>query len=601
MSPEPKVKLLSLPEEPGVYIFKNKVSEILYIGKAKSLRNRVASHFHRQADPKLALLVSEIADIDFIVTGSEVEALILENNLIKKEQPRYNVLLRDDKNYPYLKLTVNEDFPRVMLVRRVRDDGALYFGPYVPGGLARKTLKLISRYFMIRRCNREIGKKKYQPCLNYQMKRCLAPCAGLVSREDYAGAVEDVRLLLRGRNRELIEKLKEKMGKASRNLEFEKAGRFRDAVALIERISERQRMARTSFDEEDYFGYHQQEDMLSLEVFHMRRGLVVGRREFFFEEVPITDYAQFLSSVIQQYYHEQHLIPRRVYVPVEPEEKVLLEEWLSRSREGKVEIIVPKRGKKRGIIELALENARIALANRLEGERGELALLKQDIDLSKFPRRIEAFDISTVFGTDTVASLVVFIGGKPAKESYRRFKIASAGKIDDYRAMGEVVRRRYRRVIDQGEELPDLILVDGGAGQVKAALSSLSELDIDFIPLIGLAKEEELIYQPHKKKPLRLDRGSSSLKLLQRIRDEAHRFAITFHRKKRRERTVATELSLIPGIGKKRAEELLSYFGSVARVREASIEELAPIIGRKQAEKIIAYFASSNNSLQFSG
>lgn len=587
-----KAKLASLPKEPGVYLFKNERGEIIYIGKAKSLKNRVPSYFHQPADPKQASLASEIADIDFIVTGSEVEALILENNLIKKEKPRYNVLLRDDKNYPYLKLTVNEDYPRVMLVRRVRNDGALYFGPYVPGGLARKTLKLISRYFMIRQCNREIGKKRYQPCLNYQIKRCLAPCAGLVSREEYAEAVEDVKLLLRGKNRELIDKLKEKMERASANLEFEKAARFRDAIALIERISERQRMAMTSFDEEDYFGYYEQEGMLSLEVFHVRRGLVVGRREFFFEELPMADYARFLSSVIEQYYLEQHFIPRRIYVPLEPEGKELLEEWLSERREGKVVITVPQRGKKQGIMELAIENARIALANRIGGEEGELAHLKRDLSLPKLPRRIEAFDISTVFGADTVASLVVFIGGEPAKEEYRHFKIEPSGKPDDYKAMAEVVLRRYRRVLEEGGELPDLILIDGGRGQVNAACSSLTTLDIDFIPVIGLAKEEELIYKLEKKEPIRLMDNSPSLKLLQRIRDEAHRFAITFHRRKRRERTITSELMKIPGVGKKRMEDLLTYFGSVDRVREASLEELAPIVGRRQAEKIIAYFAS---------
>jgi len=592
-----KAKLASLPKEPGVYLFKNERGEIIYIGKAKSLKNRVPSYFHQPADPKQASLASEIADIDFIVTGSEVEALILENNLIKKEKPRYNVLLRDDKNYPYLKLTVNEDYPRVMLVRRVRNDGALYFGPYVPGGLARKTLKLISRYFMIRQCNREIGKKRYQPCLNYQIKRCLAPCAGLVSREEYAEAVEDVKLFLRGKNRELIDKLKEKMERASANLEFEKAARFRDAIALIERISERQRMAMTSFDEEDYFGYYEQEGMLSLEVFHVRRGLVVGRREFFFEELPMADYARFLSSVIEQYYLEQHFIPRRIYVPLEPEGKDLLEEWLSERREGKVVITVPQRGKKRGIMELAIENARIALANRIGGEEGELAHLKRDLSLPKLPRRIEAFDISTVFGADTVASLVVFIGGKPAKEEYRHFKIEPSGKPDDYKAMAEVVLRRYRRVLEEGGELPDLILIDGGRGQVNAACSSLTTLDIDFIPVIGLAKEEELIYKLEKKEPIRLMDNSPSLKLLQRIRDEAHRFAITFHRRKRRERTITSELMKIPGVGKKRMEDLLTYFGSVDRVREASLEELAPIVGRRQAEKIIAYFASLDNFL----
>ncbi|MCD6451170.1 MAG: excinuclease ABC subunit UvrC [Acidobacteria bacterium] len=592
-----KAKLASLPKEPGVYLFKNERGEIIYIGKAKSLKNRVPSYFHQPADPKQASLASEIADIDFIVTGSEVEALILENNLIKKEKPRYNVLLRDDKNYPYLKLTVNEDYPRVMLVRRVRNDGALYFGPYVPGGLARKTLKLISRYFMIRQCNREIGKKRYQPCLNYQIKRCLAPCAGLVSREEYAEAVEDVKLLLRGKNRELIDKLKEKMERASANLEFEKAARFRDAIALIERISERQRMAMTSFDEEDYFGYYEQEGMLSLEVFHVRRGLVVGRREFFFEELPMADYARFLSSVIEQYYLEQHFIPRRIYVPLEPEGKELLEEWLSERREGKVVITVPQRGKKRGIMELAIENARIALANRIGGEEGELAHLKRDLSLPKLPRRIEAFDISTVFGADTVASLVVFIGGKPAKEEYRHFKIEPSGKPDDYKAMAEVVLRRYRRVLEEGGELPDLILIDGGRGQVNAACSSLTTLDIDFIPVIGLAKEEELIYKLEEKEPIRLMDNSPSLKLLQRIRDEAHRFAITFHRRKRRERTITSELMKIPGVGKKRMEDLLTYFGSVDRVREASLEELAPIVGRRQAEKIIAYFASLDNFL----
>jgi len=592
-----KAKLASLPKEPGVYLFKNERGEIIYIGKAKSLKNRVPSYFHQPADPKQASLASEIADIDFIVTGSEVEALILENNLIKKEKPRYNVLLRDDKNYPYLKLTVNEDYPRVMLVRRVRNDGALYFGPYVPGGLARKTLKLISRYFMIRQCNREIGKKRYQPCLNYQIKRCLAPCAGLVSREEYAEAVEDVKLLLRGKNRELIDKLKEKMERASANLEFEKAARFRDAIALIERISERQRMAMTSFDEEDYFGYYEQEGMLSLEVFHVRRGLVVGRREFFFEELPMADYARFLSSVIEQYYLEQHFIPRRIYVPLEPEGKELLEEWLSERREGKVVITVPQRGKKQGIMELAIENARIALANRIGGEEGELAHLKRDLSLPKLPRRIEAFDISTVFGADTVASLVVFIGGEPAKEEYRHFKIEPSGKPDDYKAMAEVVLRRYRRVLEEGGELPDLILIDGGRGQVNAACSSLTTLDIDFIPVIGLAKEEELIYKLEEKEPIRLMDNSPSLKLLQRIRDEAHRFAITFHRRKRRERTITSELMKIPGVGKKRMEDLLTYFGSVDRVREASLEELAPIVGRRQAEKIIAYFASLDNFL----
>ena len=594
-----EAKLNRIPAGPGVYLYKDRANQTVYVGKAKSLRNRVRTYFQlsRDLDQRKDQMMDAIGDVEFIMTDTEGEALALENNLIKQYKPKYNVLLRDDKTYPYIKLTVNEPFPRAVITRRVRKDGALYFGPFFPAGLARKSLKLIERYFLIRNCNIQIDGKRPRPCLQYYIHRCVGPCVeGNTTYEQYQEAVKDVRLFLEGRNNDLIKRLRAKMEEASANEEFELAAHYRDAVDTMEALAERQKMAVLGYDDIDIFGYHQEENMVSVSVFHMRGGRVVDKKELFWEDQENFDAGEFFQSVLKQYYVDAPFIPIEIHVPVDFEDRVLLEEWLSQRRGRKVEIRTPQRGAKREMMELVNRNARLSYLQRFRAAMPSPATISKDVeevlDLEKPPRRIECFDISNLQGSDVVASMVVWEEGRMKKSDYRRFIIRSlSGLPDDFQSMREVVTRRYKRIQDEGLSMPDLVLIDGGVGQLHAAQSALDELNIVDQSLASIAKKEEIIYIAGREdEPVILERRSPVLRLIQQIRDESHRFAITFHRQRRGRRILTSELCDIDGIGLKTTQKLLTHFGSVAKIKEATVEDLQSVVNRPQAEAVWKHF-----------
>ncbi len=594
-----EAKLNRIPAGPGVYLYKDRANQTVYVGKAKSLRNRVRTYFQlsRDLDQRKDQMMDAIEDVEFIMTDTEGEALALENNLIKQYKPKYNVLLRDDKTYPYIKLTVNEPFPRAVITRRVRKDGALYFGPFFPAGLARKSLKLIERYFLIRNCNIQIDGKRPRPCLQYYIHRCVGPCVeGNTTYEQYQEAVKDVRLFLEGRKNDLIKRLRAKMEEASASEEFELAAHYRDAVDTMEALAERQKMAVLGYDDIDIFGYHQEENMVSVSIFHMRGGRVVDKKELFWEDQENFDAGEFFQSVLKQYYVDAPFIPIEIHVPVDFEDRVLLEEWLSQRRGRKVEIRTPQRGAKREMMELVNRNARLSYLQRFRAAMPSPATISKDVeevlDLEKPPRRIECFDISNLQGSDVVASMVVWEDGRMKKSDYRRFIIRSlSGLPDDFQSMREVVTRRYKRIQDEGLSMPDLVLIDGGVGQLHAAQSALDELNIVDQSLASIAKKEEIIYIAGREdEPVILERRSPVLRLIQQIRDESHRFAITFHRQRRGRRILTSELCDIDGIGLKTTQKLLTHFGSVAKIKEATVEDLQSVVNRPQAEAVWKHF-----------
>jgi excinuclease ABC subunit C len=594
-----KEKIENLPGSPGVYLYRDSSGKIIYVGKAKSLRNRVRSYFQegRPLDPKTDRLVSEVADVECIVTDSEVEALILESTLAKKNQPRYNVNLKDDKSFPYLKLTVNEPYPRIFITRRIKRDGALYFGPFLPASYARQTIKLINKYFKLRTCNLEIDGSLPRPCLDYQMKRCLGPCvAGLCSREQYSRAVEDVRLLLSGRSEELIRQLESRMNEASEQLRYEAAALYRDWIAMVRDMSERQKMILDGQDDSDLFGYFQEGSRLALQVFAMRGGRIVGRREFYWEDLISFEPSEFFSAALKQYYLQDTFTPVEIYIPTDIEDAEALESWLSERRGRRVHIRSPKRGLKSGLLDLVMRNARMSFETRfrvLKPKGAELlAPLQEMLHLGALPRRIEAFDVSHTQGADTVASMVVCESGEMKRSAYRKFKIESVKGPDDFASMREAVHRHYENVLEEDEaSLPDLVLIDGGKGQLSAAGEALEDLGLERLPVAAIAKKEEIIFvRGREDEPIRLPGESPLLHLFQTMRDEAHRFAVTYHRKRRELRDFDSELLDIPGIGEVRRKVLLRAFGSLERVRSANFEELTPYVGPKVAEQIIEYF-----------
>ena len=594
-----EAKLNRIPAGPGVYLYKDRANQTVYVGKAKSLRNRVRTYFQlsRDLDQRKDQMMDAIEDVEFIMTDTEGEALALENNLIKQYKPKYNVLLRDDKTYPYIKLTVNEPFPRAVITRRVRKDGALYFGPFFPAGLARKSLKLIERYFLIRNCNIQIDGKRPRPCLQYYIHRCVGPCVeGNTTYEQYQEAMKDVRLFLEGRNNDLIKRLRAKMEEASANQEFELAAHYRDAVDTMEALAERQKMAVLGYDDIDIFGYHQEENMVSVSIFHMRGGRVVDKKELFWEDQENFDAGEFFQSVLKQYYVDAPFIAIEIHVPVDFEDRVLLEEWLSQRRGRKVEIRTPQRGAKREMMDLVNRNARLSFLQRFRAAMPSPAMISKDVeevlDLEKPPRRIECFDISNLQGSDVVASMVVWEEGRMKKSDYRRFIIRSlSGLPDDFQSMREVVTRRYKRIQDEGLSMPDLVLIDGGVGQLHAAQSALDGLNIVDQSLASIAKKEEIIYIAGREdEPVILERRSPVLRLIQQIRDESHRFAITFHRQRRGRRILTSELCDVEGIGLKTTQKLLTHFGSVAKIKEATVEDLQSVVNRPQAEAVWKHF-----------
>ncbi len=589
-------KLERLPAAPGVYLFKNLESRIIYIGKAKSLRHRVRSYFQsgHTLDHKTEVLKQSISDLDYVLTDNEVEALILESALVKKTKPLFNVHLKDDKSFLHIKLTVNEDYPRVLLTRRTPPDGARYFGPYLPASLARNTVKIINRHFLLRTCDLEIDGNLDRPCLEYQIKRCLGPCVrGLCTHDQYQRAVKDVILLLEGKNETLIGRLTQKMAEASAWERFEAAAFYRDRISLVRDLAKRQKMMMSGLQDVDIFAYHRRGAQVALQLFTMRNGRVVGKREFFWDKLTHFVPADFLRDALQQYYLNAGFVPGQIYLPTEIEDQQIISQWLTGKAVGrrKVRLLTPRRGEKHNLLLLVERNAKIAFETRfrvIQSRRRILEAVQQTLDLPSRPQHIEAFDISNIQGSETVASAVVCRGGKMQRSEYRRFKIRGLEGADDYAAIYQVVRRRWRRLLAERKPLPDLLLVDGGKGQLHFAYQALSELGVEDTPLISLAKREEIIFVQGQDEPLRLERSSPVLRLFQEIRDEAHRFAVTYHRKRRAIRDFNSELDEVAGIGEKRKKRLLRSFGSVARIREASLEELAPYLGKKLARSLKA-------------
>ncbi|HWR15232.1 MAG TPA: excinuclease ABC subunit UvrC [Terriglobales bacterium] len=603
-------KIRTLPTSPGVYLYKNAEGQVIYVGKAKSLRARVRNYFSDDAlaDAKTGTLMREAVDIDYIVVANNGEALALENNLIKQHKPRYNILLRDDKTYPYIKLTLGERFPRVYVTRRLKKDGSEYFGPYFPANLAYRIVDLIHRHFLIPSCNIDLRRFHPRACLQFYIGRCLGPCvSGLVTPERYAEAVQDVRMFLEGKQTELARSLHTRMIAAAEAEQFELAAKYRDLIFTVEQLQEKQRIAAAEGDDADVFGYHYENGMLAVNLFHMRGGKILDRREFFWDKVPFLEAGEsfspgeFFSSLLTQLYVDQKYMPKHVYIPVDFEDRVTLEDVLSEHYGARIEIHVPQRGDKRSLIDLAGNNAKQSFDQRFRtmkpnAEAIQVAL-QDALTLPEKPRRIECFDISHIQGAETVASMVVWEDGTMKKSDYRKFIIKSVTGVDDFASMREVVTRRYKRLLDNKEKFPSLVLIDGGIGQLHAAAEALEALQITNQPLASIAKREEIIYvHGQEDEPVVLDHHSPILHVVQTIRDEAHRFAVTFHRKRRQMRDRANELLEVPGIGETAMKRLLEHFGSVKAVREADAAALSAVVNRTQVEAILNYFKTTTVS-----
>lgn len=657
-------KIRTIPTEPGVYLYKNAEGDVIYVGKAKNLRSRVSSYFHegRWEDAKTGTLVREAVDVDYIVVANNKEALALENNLIKQRKPRFNILLRDDKTYPYVKLTLGERWPRVYVTRRLRKDGSAYYGPYFPANLAYRIVDLIHRNFLIPSCKVDLTRFHPRPCLQYYIKRCLGPCVkDLTTPDMYQEAVRDVKLFLEGRPTDLARSLRARMEQAAAAQEYERAARYRDLISTVEQLQERQRIAAAEGDDADVFGYHCENGMLAVNLFHMRAGKMVDRREFFWEDLPefapateLVETAapgcageqsspaqragsadeleeaaspalrgvdgrgrpsmpepslsaqpfhpgEFFSALLKQLYIGQPYVPRNLYVPVDFEDRAELEDLLSEqgagegARAARVHILVPQRGDKRSLIDLAGNNAKQSYDQRFRvlkpNARKIQEELQESLSLPELPKRIECFDISHIQGAETVASMVVWEDGKMKKSDYRKFIIRTVEGVDDFASMREVVSRRYKRVQDEQKPMPSLVLIDGGLGQLHAAAEALDSLEIINQPLAAIAKREEILYvYGQERDPIALDHHSPVLHLIQLIRDEAHRFAVTFHRKRRQIRDRSTELLEIPGVGASTTRRLLEHFGSVQAVKQADAAALSAVVTRVQADAIRNHF-----------
>jgi excinuclease ABC subunit C len=592
-----KERLKEIPERPGVYLHKNAEGEVIYVGKARNLRNRVQSYLVGRGarDARIMTLINEIDWIDFVTTNNELEAILLENNLIKANQPRYNVLLRDDKTYPYLKVTMSEDFPRVVFTRRMdRKKGDLYFGPFF-AGTARRILKLVADQFKLRSCDLDIvdGKDALsRPCLYYDMHQCLGPCVvGLTTKSEYRDMVEDVVLFLSGKSKELQERLTERMYRAAEDESFELATYYRDLIRTVERIQAEQQVASAEDEDVDVWGLYEEGSDVAIQLFVIRAGNVVDRRELFWEKIDQYTGNYFLAEVLQRYYQDNLFIPDEILVPFEVEERELLAEWMSAQRSRKVTIRVPQRGRGVDRVELANRNARLSHESRFrKSTQDRLAIaaqrLGQILGYDRDIQKIESFDISNIQGSDSVAGMVVLDRGKFDKNQYRVFNIKTVVGADDFRSMAEAVDRRYRRLLEEGKALPDMILIDGGRGQLNAALAALNKLGVEEIPIAGLAKREEEIYVPDREEPIRLERRDPALQLLQMVRDETHRFAVSSHRRRRSKRVLHSELDDLPGIGDKRRRLLIERFGSVSAVKQASATDLIKVLGPKVGQTL---------------
>lgn len=612
-----KDKLANIPTKPGVYLYKNAAGKIIYVGKAVNLRNRVRSYFHESAQEhtKTRHLVRDIADMEFIIAGSELEALLLENTLIKKHQPKYNIRLKDDKRYPYIKVHWQDDFPRVTTTRRLQNDGARYFGPYTAAWAAYKTLDLVRKMYPYLTCTRTIDGKDERACLYYHIGRCAAPCIGVVNREEYRTMIDGLCDFLGGQTQPVVERLSAEMDAAAEALDFEKAAVLRDQIQAIHQIAERQKVVSSDLVDEDVIAFARDDGNACVQVFFIRGGKLMGREYFLLDGAEDTHDDELVTSFIKQFYDSVQDIPSQILLPGEIDERVIIKNWLHSKRGSAVNLKIPRRGQKKQLVDMAAENATETLNHlkaQWEMDQGKhtqaLAELREHLHLPQDPVRIECYDISTLQGTHTVASMVVFAKGVPRKSDYRRFKIKTVvGKPDDFASMAEVLRRRFSRMraAQNGElqsdapgkkdepsswaVLPNLIIIDGGKGQLSAALKILDEFDLrDVIPIVGLAKREEEIFIPNRSEPIILPRRSQGLYLVQRVRDEAHRFAITYNRTLRRKAGVASQLDSIPGVGPKRRKALLKRFGSVKKIRAASVEHIAavPGINRTLAETI---------------
>ncbi len=621
-------KIRTLPAGPGVYLYRNAEGDVIYVGKAKNLRSRVRSYFLEaaQTNAKTGSLMREAVDLDYILVANEHEALALENNLIKQRKPRFNVLLRDDKTYPYVKLTLGDRYPKVMVTRRLRKDGSIYYGPYFPGNLAYRIVDLIHRTFLIPSCKVDLSRYHPRPCLQFYIHRCLGPCVENLTTPDlYAEAVRDVRLMLEGHAAELEKSLEQRMRAAAAAEQFELAGRYRDLVITLSQLQEKQRIAGASDDDADVFGYHYENGMLAANLFHVRAGRIVDRREFFWDDLPefpeaqvletssateetaLTDAAQvadapqgfypaaFFSALLKQLYIDQHYVPRNIYVPVDFSDRAPLADLLCEHSGHRVEIAVPQRGEKRSLLDLAGQNAKQSYDQRFRVLQPSISAIQESLqdalNLPDLPERIECFDISHIQGAETVASMVVWEKGAMNKSEYRKFQVKTVEGVDDFASMREVVLRRYRRIQEEHKPMPSLILIDGGLGQLHAAASALEELGLTSQPLAAIAKREEVIYvYGQEDEPVVLDRRSPVLHLVQRIRDESHRFAVTYHRKRREMRDRDSDLLRIPGVGAQTRTRLITHFGSLRAIQSASLETLMSVVPRKTAEAICAYF-----------
>ena len=595
----------ALPSQPGVYLFRDAGNTILYVGKARSLRSRVKSYFleSRWVDAKTGSLVREIADLDFIVVDNEKEALALENILIKQHKPKFNILLRDDKTYPYIRFTAFEKYPRIYVTRRLKKDGSIYFGPYFPASLAYRLVHLIHKHFLVPSCTVDLTRRHPRPCLQYYIHRCLGPCvAGLVTDERYAEAARDVRLFLEGRRSDLSKSLEVRMQKASEEQEYEQAAGYRDLVRTLTEMEERQKIASASGDDTDVLAWYAEPPQVAVNLFHLRGGRVVDRRDFYWEDLEEFDPAEFLPSLLKQLYLDAAYLPRFVHTPIEFDDRELLEEVLTEAAGHRVEILNPQRGQKHAFLELVEQNAKHSFTQRFRTLRPNskeiIEAVESALGLPERPKRIECFDISHIQGSDTVASMVVWEDGRMKKSDYRKFIIRgeqmaegaekNSGLLrDDFASMREAVERRYRRLQEEEKPLPSLVLIDGGIGQLHAAAQALDKLEIINQPLASIAKKEEILYiLGREDDPIVLERHSPVLHLIQQIRDETHRFAVTFHRQRRSARRIRTSLTEIPGVGERTAQKLLRRFGSVARLRALSVEELGAELSRAQAQKV---------------
>jgi excinuclease ABC subunit C len=654
-------KIRTLPTQPGCYLYKNAEGEVIYVGKAKNLRARVRSYFLEasQANAKTGSLMREAVDVDYITVANEHEALALENNLIKQRKPRFNILLRDDKTYPYIKLTMGDRYPKVFVTRRLRKDGSAYYGPYFPANLAHRLVDLIHRSFLIPSCKVDLSRYHPRACLQYYIKRCLGPCVeGLTTPESYREAVRDVQLFLEGKPSELEQSLTRRMAAAAENEQFEMAARLRDQIVTVHQMQDKQRIASAENEDADVFGYHYENAMLAVNLFHMRGGKIVDRRDFFWEELPeslsetlnegiedledallaeaaprlepdpsqaapeiaeevsLTQHsgmtelggafspALFFSALLKQLYLDQRYVPRSIFVPVDFPDRAVLTELLAERAGHKVELAVPQRGEKRSLVDLVCQNAKQSYDQRFRvlqpSIRAIQEALQEALTLEELPRRIECFDISHIQGAETVASMVVWEDGSMKKSDYRKFQVKSVTGVDDFAAMREVVYRRYKRLKESENSdnkadkkpFPSLILIDGGLGQLHAAYSALEEIGATLQPLASIAKREEIIYvHGQEDEPVVLDRRSPVLHLIQKIRDESHRFAVTYHRKRREMRDRNSELLAIPGVGPRTRQRLLEHFGSLRDIRNASADALTAVVNAATAEKIRKHFA----------